>query len=106
MGTSTGVEDLPFVKATVRSDLHEPCPNTAQRHARAHRHGCWNCDAHRRRVRARGYAMNSNGLTPFGCKRNWVQLPNPLEVTSTCQTIVRGHRPLDVFLDDCLSREA
>jgi len=51
-------------------------------------------------------AMNSNGLTPFGCKRNWVQLPNPLEVTSTCQTIVRGHRPLDVFLDDCLSREA
>jgi hypothetical protein len=93
MGTSTGVEDLPFVKATVRSDLHEPCPNTAQRHARAHRQP---------RIRA----MNSNGLTPFGCKRNWVQLPNPLEVTSTCQTIVRGHRPLDVFLDDCLSREA
>ena len=54
--------------------------------------------------------MSSKGLIPIGFKRNWVQLPNPLEVTSTCQATVGGHLPighaLDVFLDDCLSREA
>lgn len=50
--------------------------------------------------------MSSKGLIPIGFKRNWVQLPNPLEVTSTCQATLADIGPMDVFLDDCLSREA
>jgi hypothetical protein len=47
------------------------------------------------------------GFNAFRVQKKPGATTNPLEVTSTCQATVGGHvGPIDVWLDDWLSREA